>query len=165
MWPNKIKQQTWCHDAIVDVDGRCSILSPCKSARESIVCWHFYQHTWSGACIGISQGQIFLHMVMAAGMLGFRETRLQEQEAKISASRVGHDNVDPFLRYIKRARLGPDSFVRWKVPPGRIIHVNTRRKSECVHGNKKLEKNLKRKCEKVELCDRSLLKKKHIRIA
>jgi len=81
--------------------------------RENQLCVDIFISTlWSGACIGISQGQIFRHMVMAAGMLGFRETRLQEQEAKISASRVGHDNVDPFLRYIKRARLGPDSFVR-----------------------------------------------------
>jgi len=86
---------------------------PDAKVRENQLCVDIFISTlWSGACIGISQGQIFRHMVMAAGMLGFRETRLQEQEAKISASRVGHDNVDPFLRYIKRARLGPDSFVR-----------------------------------------------------
>jgi len=50
-------------------------------------------------------------MDMGAGnRLGGASRR--EQEAKISASRDGHDNVDPFLRYIKRAGLGADSFVR-----------------------------------------------------
>lgn len=58
MWPNKIKQQTWCHSQC-----QCrrrwrwrwlAMSIPMQSARESIVCWHFYQHPWSGACIGIS---------------------------------------------------------------------------------------------------------------
>lgn len=154
MWPNKIKQQTWCHDAIVDVDGRCSILSPCKSARESIVCWHFYQHTLE-RCVH----RHFARPNISPHGHGCRDAGIPGDQAPGAGSQNQCQpswpwQCWPFLRYIKRARLGPDSFVRWKVRPGRIIHVNTRRKSECVHGNKKLEKNLKRKCEKVELCDR-----------